>query len=103
MDGTGIRQQVMREIQELAEKYGVKKVILFGSRARGDFRKTSDIDLAVEGGNFERFSLDVNEDTSMLLEYDIVNLNREVQPKLRESIEKDGKVIYEELEEYLCT
>lgn len=80
MDGTGIRQQVMREIQELAEKYGVKKVILFGSRARGDFRKTSDIDLAVEGRNFERFSLDVNEDTSMLLEYDIVNLNREVQP-----------------------
>ncbi len=67
MDGTGIKQQVMREIQELAEKYEVKRVILFGSRARGDFRRTSDIDLAVEGGNFERFSLDVNEDTSTLL------------------------------------
>lgn len=97
MRGTGIRQQVMREIQELAEKHGVKKVILFGSRARGDFRKTSDIDLAVEGGNFERFSLDVNEDTSTLLEYDIVNLDREVQSELRESIERDGKVIYEEI------
>jgi predicted nucleotidyltransferase len=97
MDGTGIKQQVMREIQELAEKYEVKRVILFGSRARGDFRRTSDIDLAVEGGNFERFSLDVNEDTSTLLEYDIVNLDREVQPKLRESIERDGKVIYEEI------
>ena len=97
MDGTGIKQQGMREIQELAEKYEVKRVILFGSRARGDFRRTSDIDLAVEGGNFERFSLDVNEDTSTLLEYDIVNLDREVQPKLRESIERDGKVIYEEI------
>lgn len=97
MDGTGIKQQVMREIQELAEKYEVKRVILFGSRARGDFRRTSDIDLAVEGGNFERFSLDVNEDTSTLLEYDIVNLDREVQPKLRESIERDGKVIYEKI------
>ena len=33
----------------LAQKYDVDRVILFRSRARGDFRRTSDIDLAVEG------------------------------------------------------
>ena len=67
MEGTGIRQQVVDEIRSLAQKYEVRKVILFGSRARGDFREKSDIDLAVEGGDFIRFSFDVNEVTSTLL------------------------------------
>lgn len=34
-----------------------RKVILFGSRARGDFREKSDIDLAVEGGDLSGFPL----------------------------------------------
>lgn len=51
MDGTGIRDEVIQEIREIAEKYKVEKVILFGSRARGDFHRTSDIDLAVKGGD----------------------------------------------------
>ena len=38
----------------LGEKYGVKKVYLFGSLAEGLFLKGSDIDLAVEGMDLER-------------------------------------------------
>lgn len=38
---TGIKQQVIEEIQELALKYKVSKVILFGSYARRDYKKTS--------------------------------------------------------------
>lgn len=53
MEGTGIRQDVLKEICDLAEKHQIQKVILFGSRARGDFKRTSDIDLAVEGGEVE--------------------------------------------------
>lgn len=34
---TGIKDQVLNEIVQLAQKHGVKKVILFGSRARGDY------------------------------------------------------------------
>ncbi len=33
------------------------------ARARGDFKRTSDIDLAVSGGDFCRFALDVDEET----------------------------------------
>ena len=51
MEGTGIKQEVIGEICSLAEKYGLKKVILFGSRARGSYQRASDIDLAVLGGN----------------------------------------------------
>ena len=34
-------------INEL-KKYNPEKIILFGSRARGDYRKNSDIDIAVD-------------------------------------------------------
>lgn len=97
MNDTGIRPQVLMEIQELAKKYGVEKIILFGSRARGDFKRTSDIDLAVKGGDFTRFALDVDEETSTLLKYDIIDLDRDIQDELRESIQKDGRIIYEKI------
>ena len=94
---TGIHKQVIKEIFDFAQKYNVAKVILFGSRARGDFKRTSDIDLAVSGGNFDRFALDVDEETSTLLMFDIVDLDREMQPELRESIEKEGVPLYEKV------
>lgn len=88
---------VIEEICDFAQKYHIKKVILFGSRARGDFKEKSDIDLAVQGGDFIRFMLDVNEETSTLLSFDIINLDEKIQSELRESIKKEGKIVYEEV------
>ena len=93
----GIREQVIVEICEIAKRCQVDKVLLFGSRARGDFKRTSDIDLAVTGGDFLRFALDVEEETSTLLEFDIVDLDRCMQQALRDSIEKEGRVIFEKV------
>ncbi len=70
---------------------------MFGSRARGDYRRTSDIDLATSGGNYAGFATDVEEETSTLLEYDFVNLDGSVQQELLDSIEKEGKNIYEKI------
>ena len=95
MEKTGIKQQVIHEIQNLAQKYEVRKVILFGSRARGDYKRTSDIDLAVRGGDIPRFRLDIEEETSTLLKFDIVDLDSQMQDELRESIRREGKVLYE--------
>ena len=39
---TGIKEKVIQEIIALAKKYQVEKVILFGSRARGDFKERSE-------------------------------------------------------------
>ena len=94
---TGIKQNVIEEIIHLARKFQIKKVVLFGSRSRGDFREKSDIDLAVQGGAYQRFALAVDEETSTLLKYDIVLLDGAVQAELREVIEKEGMVIYEEV------
>ncbi len=97
LDKTGIKQVVLDELISIAERYHIEKLILFGSRARGDFRRTSDIDLAVSGGDFARFALDVEEETSTLLKYDFVDLDRKVQKELLKSIEKEGVVIYEKI------
>lgn len=97
MRKNGIQEVVLQEIIDLAKKYDVKKVILFGSRARGDYKSRSDIDLAVSGGDCVRFSLDVQENTSTLLFFDIVNLDGTVQKELLESIEKEGVCIYEKI------
>ena len=97
MEKTGIKPIVIEEICNFARKYNVKKVVLFGSRARGDFKEKSDIDLAVQGGDFIRFMLDVNEETSTLLSFDIINLDEKIQDELRESIEKEGKIVYEKV------
>ena len=97
MRETGIKPQVIGEIRRTALKNQVEKVILFGSRARGDFKRTSDIDLAVSGGNFAGFALDVNEETSTLLKFDLVDLEREMQEELRKAIFQEGRVIYEKV------
>lgn len=97
LDKTGIKHVVLDELISIAERYHIEKLILFGSRARGDFRRTSDIDLAVSGGDFARFALDVEEETSTLLKYDLVDLDRNIQEELLKSIQKEGVVIYEKI------
>ena len=97
MENTGLRPEVIHAIKDLAQNYQIARVILFGSRARGDYRKTSDIDLAVSGGDITRFALDVEEETPTLLKYDIVNLDGPVQEELLASIAKEGKVLYEKI------
>ena len=82
-------------IIELARECGIDKVILFGSRARGDNSRTSDIDIAVSGGEVYRFKCSVDEDVETLLMFDVVNLDDEVQPELIEAIKREGIVIYE--------
>lgn len=93
----GVNENLEREIIDIAVKYDLKKVLVFGSRARGDYRRISDIDLAVSGGNYAAFAIEVDETTSTLLEFDIVNLDGSVNPELLESIRKDGKVLYEKI------
>lgn len=97
MNGTGIQEQVINEIIALAKKHSIEKVILFGSRARGDYHRASDIDLAVSGGNIVEFTLDLEELTSTLLTYDVVDMNKNLQAKFRKSIEKEGKFLYEKI------
>lgn len=42
---------IKRVIFPIAQKYQIEKVYLFGSYARGDYNKKSDIDLRIEKGD----------------------------------------------------
>lgn len=94
---TGIKERVLDEIIALAKENEIEKLTLFGSRARGDYRRTSDIDLAVNGGNVAKFALELDEDVYTLLKFDVVDLGRSVQPALIESIQREGKILYEKV------
>ena len=85
------------DIISLASRCSLHKVILFGSRARGDNHERSDIDLAIQGGNTTRFSLDADDEVYTLLFFDIVDLEKPVQPELLKEIERDGVVLYEKV------
>ena len=74
------------EIDELKEflkeffKNNDVKVYLFGSRARGDFRRYSDIDLAVESNEDIRDKIielkDILEESNLIYKVDIVDLKK---------------------------
>ena len=82
----------------LATIPSVERVILFGSRARGDHGQRSDIDLAVEVlratvADRARMAVLV-EDAPTLLGIDLVCLD-EADPGLRASVAREGIVLYE--------
>lgn len=97
MEKSGLSQNLVDEIISYAVKYGILKLILFGSRARGDYRRASDIDLAFYGGEKSRFILSVSEDTRTLLNFDIVDMDSPVQAELVKAINEEGVVIYEKI------
>ncbi len=88
-------QRVQRDIRRIAKENDIERVILFGSRAKGDHTERSDIDIAVCGNNFDDFYWDINEKVHSLLSFDIVNLNDEIACDLKDEIESDGITIYE--------
>lgn len=94
---TGIKIELIDELVHMAHKYNINKLILFGSRARGDFKRKSDIDLAFSGGKASEFILSVSEDASTLLNFDVVNLDGPVQKELLESIQREGMILYEKV------
>ena len=89
-------ENIRRHIVDLAKRYALDKVILFGSRARGDNRARSDIDLAISGdlANCIEFSLAADEVIPTLLMFDFAIIDELLSPELRAEIERDGVLIY---------
>ena len=90
---------VNKNSEKISKKYQVKKVVLFGSRARGTNMPKSDIDLAIYGcADFGGLSDSLNEDLWSLLKLDIINMDdKYVSSELVSEIEKDGVVLYEKV------
>ena len=87
--------RVIKEITAFAKENSIIKIVLFGSRARGDHTERSDVDLAVYGGDFDSFYWNIKENIQSLLSFDVVDMNSRDTEELKKEIERDGVVIYE--------
>ena len=92
-------KEVYNQIIDFAKEFQVSRVVLFGSRARGDNREKSDIDIAVYGCNdFDSLKIKLDEELWSLLHIDVVNMDsRYISEELIEEIKKDGIVLYEKV------
>ena len=88
--------ELYTKLANLAARYGAQRLVLYGSRARGDFHTRSDVDLAVYGmPEKQRGSFSVEaEDLPTLLKLDIVHISENMEPAFLQNIEKDGVTLY---------
>ncbi len=88
--------QLYHQLARLAQQYQARRLVLFGSRSRGDNHERSDIDLAVYGmpeQNRGAFWLEA-EELPTLLKLDIVYVSPDTNPAFLHEIEKDGVTLY---------
>ncbi|NFE93567.1 nucleotidyltransferase domain-containing protein [Clostridium botulinum] len=89
--------EIVNSIQDICKRYNfIEKVIIFGSRARGDNDVKSDIDIAVYSKKpILEFIEDVEMNTRTLLEFDFSHMNSIQDEFFIEQVTKEGIVIYE--------
>ena len=95
--------QMLLQLKDQAEVViAISAEDIASNKIRGDYGITYDqevlrlIDAFTEYGLFVG-SVCLNEETSTLLQFDIVDADRKMQPELMESIEKEGVVLYEKI------
>jgi predicted nucleotidyltransferase len=97
---TGLKNTTIQAINGVFAHYPqVEQVVLYGSRAKGDYKKGSDIDLTLKGDGLELSTLlqICNEIDDLLLPYsfDISIFSHISNPELREHIKRVGIVFFE--------
>ena len=96
----GLSDETIEQICGVLARYpAIEKAVLYGSRAKGTFKPGSDIDLSLHGATLTLkdlgdidFALD-----SLLIPYtiDLLIFDTLDHVKLREHIERVGKIIYQ--------
>lgn len=89
--------QILRDV--FARFPDIEEVILFGSRARGTHRVSSDVDLALKG---KKLSIDtlaklryiLEEETNFPYFFDIVIYDRVENEALKREIDEGGEIVY---------
>ncbi len=88
----GLETQEWETIKEVLQEADTAKAILFGSRAKGNYRRGSDVDLAIIG-NEREVAYRLNEETNLPYFFDVIHLQKISNKALLEHIERVGKAI----------
>lgn len=95
------------ELQTLRDVFSsfpdISEVILFGSRARGTHRPSSDVDLAIKGKNLSIDTLAklryiLEEETNLPYFFDIVIYDRVENEALKREIDEGGENIFQKVD-----
>ena len=83
---------IIDAIQQFPE---IAEVVLFGSRAKGNYKKGSDVDLAIKGDRLTyeitaRLADCLNEEKPLPYFFDVVHYEAIAEPKLKEHIDRVG-------------
>lgn len=94
-------KNIYKMIADIGKKYDVEKIVLYGSRARGDNRERSDIDIAVFGAATDRKNdiIEAIDQLPTLLDFDIVFISEKTNESLLKNIEKDGIILMNKFDE----
>jgi len=96
----GLRQEDLAEIVMTLQKFSaIEEAIIFGSRAKGNYKKGSDVDIAVKGAGITHdvvlaISFALNEDSAMPYFFDIVHFEGISEKELSDHINRVGNCIY---------
>ena len=100
MNEFGITEKSYRLIMEAFPKFsGIEEVLVFGSRAMGNYKTGSDIDFAIKGKQASnRVAWDIsgylNESLPIPYYIDVVYYDALTNPELKEQIDRYGKLFY---------
>lgn len=99
----GLKDSTIRDIQSVFSVYPeIEEVILYGSRAKGNFRPGSDIDMSIKGEkiNLKILNSVANQLDDLLLPYlfDLSIFNHIKNPELIDHIIRAGQVFYKKTE-----
>jgi uncharacterized protein len=75
----GLKNNEINEIKTVLKTNGANTALLFGSRATGNHKRGSDIEIAVDT-NETKISYILNEESSMPYFFDIVNISKIKEP-----------------------
>lgn len=92
----GLSEEIYNKIKEIVKKYNNYEFKIFGSRARGDYKKNSDIDIAISNCLKDKEKFDIKNEFDLLeIPYmiDLIFVEDITKKELLDSIERDGERI----------
>ena len=92
---------IYQHIAAIGHRLGADRVVLYGSRARGDCRERSDIDIAVFGAPETSRSafLEALDELPTLLDFDLVYVTEKTDQALIDNIQRDGVILMDKFQE----
>ena len=89
----GLEEEIQIKIKNIVDKNCQFKFKLFGSRARGDYKRTSDIDIAIFENVDKEQEYKIRDEfdkLDIIYKIDVVFVNKNIKEELLSSIMRDG-------------